>query len=105
MSGPAKNPAEEAVEFFEDVSNSSITFSEFSRQFEEFGRSKNIPLKDILNWKEDLYVMARRYESMNGTQAAEHYLLLHFEMFKVKFTEPLPKGSRPVTETGDSDSE
>ena len=105
MSGASNNPAQAAVDHFENLENSSITFAEFSRQFEEFGRSKNIPLRDILNWKEDLYVMARRHESMNGLEAAQHFLFLHFEMFKVKFAEALPKGSRPVTGTGDSDSE
>ena len=105
MSGASVNPAQAAVDHFEDISNSSITFTDFSREFEEFGRSKNIPLRDILNWKEDLYVMARRHESTNGTKAAEHFLFMHFEMFKVKFAKALPKGTKPVTGTVDSDSE
>jgi len=82
----------------------SITFQEFSAQFEEFCRSKNIPIRDMLNWKEDLYVMGRRHEAMNGLAAAENFLFLHFEMFKAKFAEALPLGQRPLTGE-DSDSQ
>lgn len=76
----------------------SISFPQFSLEFEEYGRSRNIPLRDILNWKEDIYVMARRHESITGSLLqGEEYLFTLFDGFKKKFAEPLPVGSRPVT--------
>ena len=83
-----------------------MDFVEFTQEIEDFGRSKNIPLIDILNWKDDLAIMAKRHGAMNpgDPRAAQKFLFLHFEMFKAKFAEALPKGSRPVT-VEDSDSQ
>lgn len=105
MSGAGKNNAEKAVEEMDRFQNGTITFAAFSKEFEEFGRSRNIPLIDILNWKEDLMVMAMREKASGGEKHGEHYLFMHFEMFKAKYATPLPKGTKPVTVPCGSDSE
>ncbi len=82
-----------------------MTEAEFSRKFEEFGRSKNMPLRDICIQKEAIAQrVIHKCVNENKTDAEKEQLLwLYFTGFSSQFGPALPPGTRPLVEADDSE--
>ena len=82
-----------------------MTETEFSRKFEEFGRSKNMPLKDILIQREAIAqrVMHKCACEKKSEIEKEQLLWLYFVGFSSQFGAALPPGTKPLTEGSDSE--
>ena len=78
------------------VQNSRLSITDFSREFEAWGRSVNMPLRDILQNKEDLGVMFQKEQITKGTEEAEFLLHQRFIIFKLQFGGPLPAGTKSL---------
>jgi hypothetical protein len=82
-----------------------MTESEFSRKFEEFGRSKNMPLRDICIQKEAIAQrVIHKCARENKSEAEKEQLLwLYFVGFSSQFGAALPPGTQPLAEGDDSE--
>lgn len=82
-----------------------MTETEFSRKFEEFGRSKNMPLRDILTQREAIAqrVIHKCACEKKTIEEKEQLLWLYFVGFSSQFGAALPPGSRALAETDDSE--
>lgn len=82
-----------------------MTESEFSRKFEEFGRSKNMPLKDILVQRDAIAqrVLHKCACEKKTADEKEQLLWLYFVGFSSQFGAALPPGTRPLVEADDSE--
>ena len=80
--------------------------SEFSERFESWGRAKGIPLRDILQYKEDIAICAMHERSNGGEEAVERQLFAQFNMFTMMFGAKLPPGAKSlVSQRRDSSDE
>jgi hypothetical protein len=82
-----------------------MTETEFARKFEEFGRSKNMPLKDILTHRDAIAQrVLHKCACEKKTDAEKEQLLwLYFVGFSSQFGPALPPGTRPLAEADDSE--
>jgi len=68
-----------------------------SRMMEEFGRSRNIPLLDILRQTEMMAHQGLRIREKEGKEAQMSFLWQNFVMYTTGFPEPLPAGTKAIT--------
>ena len=74
-----------------------LSLEKFSREFEAWGREMLIPLRDILQMKEDFACMYLKNEIQFGEAQAERQLHMMFLFQKAQFgSTPLLKGTQSL---------
>ena len=74
---------------------------QFCDAMEHFGRSMNIPLRDVLKQIQESGQMSLTIPQ----DQRDHFLLGEFLQWQAGFPEPLPKGTKSIYELGDHSSE
>ncbi len=80
-----------------------MTEQEFSRKFDEFAQSKNIPLRDALNQKQSMWAVVQ--QEADTQEKKEKLYGLYYLVFTQQFGAALPPGTqaRAVVEPDDSE--